>query len=70
MLLALLPFLLIALVYVVGSAARHAANPDDKLLPLIGEMADDRGSGSPSSPTGGPASYCCGPTPRRASSGC
>ena len=39
-LLALLPFALIAFLYVVGSAERRAANPEDKLLPPIGEMAD------------------------------
>src|SRR4051812_19326225 len=39
MLLALLPFLLIALIYVIGSAERRAANPDDKLLPPVAEMA-------------------------------
>ncbi|MFD1332463.1 ABC transporter permease [Methylopila musalis] len=39
-LLALLPFLLLALVYVFGSAERRAANPNDKLLPPISEMAD------------------------------
>jgi NitT/TauT family transport system permease protein len=39
MLLALLPFLLITLVYVVGSAERRAANPDDKILPPLSEMA-------------------------------
>ncbi|MGJ4948507.1 ABC transporter permease [Bradyrhizobium sp. HKCCYLS20291] len=38
MLLALLPFLLIALIYVVGSAQRRADNPDDKLLPPVSEM--------------------------------
>ncbi len=37
--LALLPFILIAIVYVIGSAERRAANPDDKLLPPISEMA-------------------------------
>jgi len=37
--LALLPFVLIVLVYIVGSAERRAANPDDKLLPPISEMA-------------------------------
>jgi NitT/TauT family transport system permease protein len=36
--LALLPFALIALVYVAGSAERRAANPSDKLLPPISEM--------------------------------
>lgn len=38
--LALLPFALIALVYVVGSAERRTANPNDKLLPPVSEMAD------------------------------
>jgi NitT/TauT family transport system permease protein len=42
-LLALLPFLLIALVYGLASTARHADNPDDKLLPVIGQMADTVG---------------------------
>ncbi len=37
-LLAVLPFILIAIVYVIGSAERRAANPDDKLLPPISEM--------------------------------
>jgi len=37
--LALVPFLIIALVYVVGSAERRADNPNDKLLPPISEMA-------------------------------
>ncbi len=36
--LAILPFILIAIVYVVGSAERRAANPDDKLLPPVSEM--------------------------------
>src|SRR5438552_1473786 len=36
--LALLPFVLIAIVYVIGSAERRAANPDDKLLPPVSEM--------------------------------
>jgi NitT/TauT family transport system permease protein len=39
-LLAFIPFLLIALVYVVGSAERRAANPEDKLLPPVSEMAE------------------------------
>jgi NitT/TauT family transport system permease protein len=39
-LLALLPFVLIALLYVVGSAQRRAANPNDKLLPPVSEMVD------------------------------
>ncbi len=37
--LALIPFALIAMLYVVGSAERRAANPDDKLLPPAAEMA-------------------------------
>jgi NitT/TauT family transport system permease protein len=37
--LAMLPFILIAIIYVIGSAERRAANPDDKLLPPISEMA-------------------------------
>src|SRR5258705_2338605 len=37
--LAFVPFFLIALIYVVGSAERRAANPDDKLLPPVAEMA-------------------------------
>jgi NitT/TauT family transport system permease protein len=40
LLLALIPFVLIAMLYVVGSAERRAANPDDKLLPPVAEMAD------------------------------
>jgi NitT/TauT family transport system permease protein len=39
MLLALLPFVLIVLIYIVGSAERRADNPNDKLLPPISEMA-------------------------------
>lgn len=38
-LLALLPFVLIAFLYVAGSAERRAANPNDKLLPPVSEMA-------------------------------
>ena len=38
LLLAFLPFLLIALIYVVGSAQRRADNPDDKMLPPVSEM--------------------------------
>lgn len=38
--LAALPFLLIAFLYVVGSAERRAANPNDKMLPPFTEMAD------------------------------
>jgi NitT/TauT family transport system permease protein len=36
--LATLPFILIAIIYVIGSAERRAANPDDKLLPPVSEM--------------------------------
>jgi NitT/TauT family transport system permease protein len=43
LLLALIPFVLIALVYVVGSAERRAANPDDKLLPPVSEMVESIG---------------------------
>lgn len=39
LLLALIPFLLLAAVYVLGSAERRAANPADKLLPPVSEMA-------------------------------
>ncbi|ROO27119.1 ABC transporter permease [Salinisphaera orenii] len=38
--LALLPFLLIAFVYLGISSARHAENPNDRLLPLPVQMAD------------------------------
>ena len=34
----MLPFILIAIVYVIGSAERRAANPDVKLLPPVSEM--------------------------------
>jgi NitT/TauT family transport system permease protein len=37
--LAMLPFILIAIIYVIGSAERRSANPDDKLLPPVSEMA-------------------------------
>lgn len=40
LLLALLPFLILACIYVLGSAERRAANPGDKLLPPVAEMAD------------------------------
>jgi len=40
LLLALIPFVLIAIVYVIGSAERRAANPDDKLLPPVSEMVE------------------------------
>jgi NitT/TauT family transport system permease protein len=39
LLLALLPFALIAAIYVIGSAERRAVNPGDKLLPPVSEMA-------------------------------
>jgi NitT/TauT family transport system permease protein len=39
-LLAFVPFLLIAFIYVAGSAERRAANPDDKLLPPVSEMVE------------------------------
>ena len=42
LLLALLPFVLIAIVYVVASAERRAVNPDDKLLPPVSEMVGRR----------------------------
>jgi len=38
-LLALLPFVLMTLIYVVSSAERRASNPNDKLLPPIAEIA-------------------------------
>ena len=38
-LLALLPFLLIVMLYGFGSAERRAANPEDKVLPPLSEMA-------------------------------
>jgi NitT/TauT family transport system permease protein len=38
--LAFVPFFLIALLYVVGSAERRAENPEDKLLPPVAEMAE------------------------------
>ncbi len=37
--LALLPFALLVVVYLAASAVRHAANPDDKLLPTLAQMA-------------------------------
>jgi NitT/TauT family transport system permease protein len=39
-LLAMLPFALLAFVYVLGSADRRATNPDDKLLPPFSQMAE------------------------------
>lgn len=38
-LLAFIPFVLLAIVYVLGSAERRAENPNDKLLPPVSEMA-------------------------------
>jgi len=38
--LAALPFALVVLAYLVASEARLAANPDDKLLPSLGAMAE------------------------------
>lgn len=40
LMLALVPFLLIASLYVIGSAERRAVNPDDKLLPPVSGMAE------------------------------
>ncbi len=40
LMLAVVPFVLLAFVYVIGSAERRAVNPDDKLLPPVSEMAD------------------------------
>lgn len=40
MFLALLPFLLLLLIYVVGSEIRLAENPSDKLLPGLGKLSD------------------------------
>ncbi|MDR7149811.1 NitT/TauT family transport system permease protein [Hydrogenophaga palleronii] len=38
--LAVLPFLLLLIAYAMASDARLAVNPDDKLLPSFGQMAD------------------------------
>ncbi|APQ10338.1 lipid kinase [Pseudomonas oryzihabitans] len=40
LLLVLLPFALLALLYLVGSATRLAENPSDKLLPSVAQMAE------------------------------
>lgn len=40
LLLGLGPILLLLAMYVVASAARHAANPSDKILPTLAAMAD------------------------------
>jgi NitT/TauT family transport system permease protein len=39
LILAVLPFILIAAIYLVASAERRAVNPDDRLLPPVTEMA-------------------------------
>jgi len=39
LILGLVPILTVVLVYVAASAARHAANPTDKILPSLGAMA-------------------------------
>jgi NitT/TauT family transport system permease protein len=39
LLLALLPFVLILFVYAIASTTRLAENPDDRLLPSVGQMA-------------------------------
>ena len=36
--LAIVPLFLIALIYVIASAERHAENPNDKLLPTVAAM--------------------------------
>lgn len=38
--LAVVPFVLVLLAYVIGSDARRAENPADKLLPAIGQIVD------------------------------
>lgn len=40
LLLAMLPFVLVLIAYILGSAARLADNPADKLLPSLGTIAD------------------------------
>ena len=40
LMLGLLPILLVILAYLLGSAARHAVNPSDKILPTGAAMAD------------------------------
>ena len=39
-LLGLIPILLLAMLYLVASTARHTANPSDKILPTLGAMVD------------------------------
>lgn len=38
--LAAIPFIIIISVYIIASDIRHEANPQDKLLPTLGQMAD------------------------------
>ena len=59
-LLALLPFILLALVYVVASSARLADNPDDRLLPSVAQCSTPS-RGWPSPRTHAPAPCCSGP---------
>ena len=40
LLLGLIPILLLAMLYFAASAARHAVNPSDKILPTLGAMVD------------------------------
>ena len=40
LLLGILPFVLLALVYLIGSEARLASNPGDKLLPSLATLID------------------------------
>lgn len=40
LMLALLPFVLLAGIYVSASLARHAANPNDRRLPSVSQLAD------------------------------
>ena len=40
LMLALLPFVLLAGIYVSASLARHAENPNDRLLPSVSQLAD------------------------------
>lgn len=40
LLLVLLPFVVLLVLYLIGSALRLEANPNDKLLPSLGQMAE------------------------------
>ena len=40
LLLGLVPIVLLVIVYLAASAARHAENPSDKILPTVGAMAE------------------------------